>query len=495
MAETIPYKYYEYDVNGRKYVDTLASTNTPTGYKEIDFNTFQNAAKNQYEDAWYGAGKSFYDSLAANPVLKNALQPGTPSQYVINPTTGNQQLSSQFGAMEAEKAGIANGSLQQVPIGSGFGTVPTGSAASTLQQGLSSGAVSPTNPTQQFQASMTGNNVNAPGITPVAPTPSPQNSSAPTAPGSPVVPVSPQGTPQMQAMPPTQAVPQNLTAMENQYRTLLSPTQEENDAQSDLTSNQDKYNKMGEFNRNRQVAMRFISGEQDALNRQSEMSQQTLQQKLALAQAKRQSALDASRFSLERADRQAEIAKEDARYNSELLKQQQSEQKDYILSLAKGVTTPWFFSAGTGYKTDGTKAYSNSQEMLKDMGVNSFEEAKQKGLVSTTGSSQATNTDLYTSDYKNYLLSKQEGFKGTFEQWQTEDANRRRTVNNTIIAGDPYAAKEEARVKQIIDSNPGEWGKAADQINREFGVGAATKYDALLREAFTPKDDEDDYPF
>lgn len=49
------------------------------------------------------------------------------------------------------------------------GAVPEGSAADFLQKGLASGAVSPTDPQQQFAASMQGNTKNQPGITPIAP--------------------------------------------------------------------------------------------------------------------------------------------------------------------------------------------------------------------------------------------------------------------------------------------------------------------------------------
>ncbi len=51
----------------------------------------------------------------------------------------------------------------------------------------------------------------------------------------------------------------------------------------------------------------------------------------------------------------------------------------------------------------------------------------------------------------------------------------------------PSTAKRDARVKQIISLHPGEWGNAADQIDREFGRGTATIYDDLLKKSFTPK--------
>ena len=45
-------------------------------------------------------------------------------------------------------------------------------------------------------------------------------------------------------------------------------------------------------------------------------------------------------------------------------------------------------------------------------------------------------------------------------------------------------SKEFTRVKQIVAAHPGEWGHAADQIDREFGKGTATKYDDYLKGAY-----------
>jgi hypothetical protein len=45
-------------------------------------------------------------------------------------------------------------------------------------------------------------------------------------------------------------------------------------------------------------------------------------------------------------------------------------------------------------------------------------------------------------------------------------------------------SKQLSRVKQIIAANPGEYGMAAQQIDREFGAGTATKADTLLRSSY-----------
>jgi len=49
------------------------------------------------------------------------------------------------------------------------------------------------------------------------------------------------------------------------------------------------------------------------------------------------------------------------------------------------------------------------------------------------------------------------------------------------------SASVDADVKRIIARNPGEWGNAADEIDRKYGAGAATFYDGLLKKAYAPK--------
>lgn len=51
----------------------------------------------------------------------------------------------------------------------------------------------------------------------------------------------------------------------------------------------------------------------------------------------------------------------------------------------------------------------------------------------------------------------------------------------------PFNAKQLDTVKKIISKHPGEWGNAADEIDRTFGAGTATQYDNLLKSAYDPK--------
>ncbi len=56
-----------------------------------------------------------------------------------------------------------------------------------------------------------------------------------------------------------------------------------------------------------------------------------------------------------------------------------------------------------------------------------------EGTVPLTPAQKQAHEDAQkTTDYKNYELSKKEGYKGTFEQWQTTDANRRRPLTQIV---------------------------------------------------------------
>lgn len=65
------------------------------------------------------------------------------------------------------------------------------------------------------------------------------------------------------------------------------------------------------------IAMGFITGQQSAIEKRASAQSIPLSQKLARLQAQRVAALDASRFALERSDKQTASAKEEARYQQE----------------------------------------------------------------------------------------------------------------------------------------------------------------------------------
>lgn len=160
-----------------------------------------------------------------------------------------------------------------------------------------------------------------------------------------------------------------------------------------------------------------------------------------------------------------------------------------VLAVENGVNTKFANKNGEFFDVNSGLPYATPQEFFKAAGVSSFAEAYARGLVTDVKNSTGTDLKQYPVSYQEYLLAKQEGYTGSYNDYQTADANRKAvrstTVNNYGI--DKATVAKETRVKQIIDTNPSEWGRAADQIDREFGPGTAAQYDALLKAAYAPK--------
>lgn len=94
---------------------------------------------------------------------------------------------------------------------------------------------------------------------------------------------------------------------------------------------------------------------------------------------------------------------------------------------------------------------------------------------------------LYTPDYKNYLLSKKEGYSGSFEQWQNADANRKRSVSVSNNYGlSPYqqfqattslqkSLQTNTKAAQVITSNYKNMKTAYDSIKDDQNINAASQ--------------------
>lgn len=182
----------------------------------------------------------------------------------------------------------------------------------------------------------------------------------------------------------------DVSDLEEQYKALFGPSKEEKSLK-----NQQEFldEQMRGFNRsaeqmnlnvgNQPIARGFISGQQRALAEQSAIDrrgitdqQQTLQQKLANAQARRQSSIDAIRFSLDRADKEttrqdslkAQQADETYR-NAVLNKKETSSDAGFTLNegdrrfdaqgnlIASGGPKTYAPSSGTDYTKTERKAY------------------------------------------------------------------------------------------------------------------------------------------
>lgn len=105
------------------------------------------------------------------------------------------------------------------------------------------------------------------------------------------------------------------------YLGSLSPTQAETDTQNNLTNLEGATNQgvAGLAGRGLGTPLSLVRGQQAKLQEQGQLQQQTLQQKLANLQKSRQSAIDVSKFALDRVDSEAKTASERA-YDTEKAK-------------------------------------------------------------------------------------------------------------------------------------------------------------------------------
>lgn len=124
MPQAAPYKYYKYSVNGQEYVE--AGPEVPRGANEISFSEFVPKAKAMPnpENGWTGQG-SYYDMLSRT--TPQAVQQGGATQYYFE--DGAMKELSQVGQQEKFEAEVAAGRMKKVPVGTGFGYIPTDSAA------------------------------------------------------------------------------------------------------------------------------------------------------------------------------------------------------------------------------------------------------------------------------------------------------------------------------------------------------------------------------
>jgi hypothetical protein len=373
MAESVPYKLYKPN-SGTGYVDfmpDLKATNsgyTATQYSEV---TPQDFLAN-----YYSKDQAYYDDYFARnttPGVKEAFQQvisgganNAPIQsgYVMD--NGTLTTQSAINQQQANIAGVQSGALREISAGM---YVPTGSAGDMLQQGLASGQVSATNPGQQYQASMQGNNTSAPGIKPVDP--NQQVAQTPPVPTTPVS-INPSTNASSNLLtnaPKTNLDIQSLLAqnmkIREQYLQSMMPSGAQLGLQQQLGQIKDQsratqLSAQAGINQqsNRYAPMQAIVGAQRQIMEQANLQLQTLAAQadsitgqIQIEQVKSRALQDMLRAQLEFGQQDMELAQQYA----DQVKAEQTQAKK--LALEFGVTEQFYDIGGTIYRTSDGKAY------------------------------------------------------------------------------------------------------------------------------------------
>jgi hypothetical protein len=206
---------------------------------------------------------------------------------------------------------------------------------------------------------------------------------------------------------------------ESNYASYLSPSKEEQDLMRELDS-LDAAKKLGLADTQDQpIALPFITGQQASIERRAGVLAEPLQQRAARMQAQRQAALESSKFALDRADKQAG------------LEQDLTKPTD-----VDGNIVQYDPKTGT-YQTLYKKPTEEKEN--KPIEVNGQLVMKQPDgtYKSVFGAPKPQNiSDQYgTGAIGEYNFAVANGYKGSFSQYQNEDANRKRPVTNVSMGG------------------------------------------------------------
>lgn len=126
----IPYRYYQYQVNGKNYVDASPTGDIPNGGSEIGYDDFITAAKAQP----YSQGVSYYDYLASSAPTTNGI--GVHSDALIKGNSSGYTTGP-------------NGQVMSAPNAANFTPSPQEAAAGV--QATGTGTTQPTQPLTQDQ--------------------------------------------------------------------------------------------------------------------------------------------------------------------------------------------------------------------------------------------------------------------------------------------------------------------------------------------------------
>ena len=274
----------------------------------------------------------------------------------------------------------------------------------------------------------------------------------------------------------------NLTSpLRQNFVDAFNPSQTEQNLESQLTNLRGQIDKtrtaykQGALNiENKPIAMEFITGEQAALKKQElldveslENTEKNLMLRLGLEQNKRATTKEMY---------EALAREEDRIFNrADKLNDNARQTLATILEKLQGLDMEDIDTA--------------TQIQIGQL-------ASQAGIpldVLIEGMKVVKSEIMFDRNIKSRTLAVSEGNLALSRARFNEDnpsptptpSNPNSTPNPGFNAGDDK--KRDDEVKRIISLYPGEWGMAADAIDRKYGAGTATKYDALLKEKYADK--------
>ena len=354
---------------------------------------------------------------SVKPIVQSVVKPVSPkpvAQSTVKPTTINQSLP-----MSTQKPITPNLSMNLSDIGGNAGTKTTTTSMQLPQQNMtpkpinmSVAPIKPASPTVSAPMSMAPNSTYKPMVnTPSGLQVNPSTGSVVGNADSqfnysdqqqnPIVPQAPQDNTGNSGTIDVASVPDNPTAaLESEYQKNLQLSEEEQAAQAELDKLQQSYRQGYQDIRDQAIPMQFITGQSKSLEDRALALSEPLQARLARAQAKRMSALEASKFALERADKQEAANRPSYQeIGGNLVKINPKTGKTETVFSAPAKPAEGF-TLGEGerrYDAQGNLIASGANKVTKDENLDrllSVDEANKLGVPFGTTARQAQGTSL-----------------------------------------------------------------------------------------------------
>lgn len=309
--------------------------------------------------------------------------------------------------------------------------------------------------------------------------------------------MAPPPTPVETPAPPVNPYEDDVSAAEKAFAQSFQLTPEEMQTQEEYDNvlGSTQLGVLRQEGQGRGIPLSIVRGNQKRISDEGLLMAETLERKLARQQAQRMAAAEASKFSLERADKLSEGYKSEQVRKEGLARQDAAtaqERKDQALQFAfeNDISTPFFRHNGTIYRTSDLKLIG-SQDEARRLGVAS------DGSNVSDLRRQATAKDMPAS-VQEYEYAVANGYTGSFTQYQNEDANRKAkatglggltpgqvntTVNSIASAFDNEPiVREYNTVKSVVQALSSAGVSSTDDIQRVYAFAKIMDPNSAVRE-------------
>lgn len=270
------------------------------------------------------------------------------------------------------------------------------------------------------------------------------------------------------------------------YMSSLKPTQDETNTQDQLTQLQGNTRQgvAGLAGRGLGTPLSLVRGQQAMLQQQGELGQQTLQSKLANLQKTRQSAIDVSKFALERADSAAKTVSDRAYQEQKLTSDRKYDKEKAQYEQTLKNSSPYTLNAGdTRYDSSNNKVASVAPKPTGTGGLTPYQKFQATQSISKDNATRTSNAreitrqaNVMNQSYNTYISGGDKNIStqaiiATFNKILDPTSVVRESEYDRTAAGQSLIQRIQGKVDNISKGGAGvtaETLKAAVDLSNEY---------------------------